>query len=82
MIFFFDCLDYFAKIFLFFSTSVCVYQPPREVEWSACSASTKDQVRTKALALVKSRLLDGKCPEEKVISKACKNDKNNKGIAI
>jgi len=58
---------------------VCVYQPPREVEWSACSPSTKDQVRTKTLALVKSRLLDGKCPEKKVISKACKNDKNNKG---
>ena len=63
----------------FFNTSVCVYQPPREVEWSACSPSTKDQVRTKTLALVKSRLLDGKCPEKKVISKACKNDKNNKG---
>jgi len=61
------------------SRKVCVYQPPREVEWSACSPSTKDQVRTKTLALVKSRLLDGKCPEKKVISKACKNDKNNKG---
>ena len=52
--------------FLFFSTSVCVYRPPREVEWSACSASTKDQVRIKTLALIESGLLDGKCPEGEI----------------
>jgi len=57
---------------------VCIYQPSREVEWSACkSESTKDQVRTKRLALVKSRRLEGPCPEEKVISKACKWQQKN-----
>ena len=59
--------------------AVCIYQPSREVEWSACNAgSTKDQVRTKRLALVKSRRLEGPCPEEKVISKTCKKQKNDK----
>lgn len=61
---------------------VCIYQAPRDVEWTPCEAGTKSQARTKTLALLKTRLLDGKCPEKKVISKACKNqDKkaNKKG---
>jgi len=55
------------------SRKVCIYQPPREVEWTFCSV--QNPVRTKALRLLKSRRLDGKCPEDKVISKACKGQK-------
>ena len=53
---------------------VCIYQQTKEVEWTPCSPN--DQVKTKTLALVKSK--HDKCPEKKILSKTCK-EQNNAG---
>ena len=54
--------------------SVCIYQPGKDVEWTPC-ASPQDQVKTKTLKLIKSKV--EKCPEIKVLSKNCKDGKKN-----
>ena len=61
------------NIFAFFF-SVCIYQPGKDVEWTPC-ASPQDQVKTKTLKLIKSKV--EKCPEIKVLSKNCKDGKKN-----
>jgi len=53
---------------------VCIYQPGKDVEWTPC-ASPQDQVKTKTLKLIKSKV--EKCPEIKVLSKNCKDGKKN-----
>jgi peptidyl-prolyl isomerase F (cyclophilin D) len=52
---------------------ICVYQHAKDIEWSPCTRNV--QIRTKSLSLVKSRRLNGICPEKKVLSKTCKSDK-------
>lgn len=53
---------------------VCIYQPGKDVEWTPC-ASPQDQVKTKTLKLIKSKV--EKCPDVKVLSKNCKDGKKN-----
>ena len=53
---------------------VCIYQPGKDVEWTPC-ASPQDQVKTKTLKLIKSKV--EKCPDLKVLSKNCKDGKKN-----